>query len=73
MERFFSGYGCVGSAVLAQTGGAAKRCRSLSLSLSCEFGELGVEIGGDFGDLLEDLESLVFEVDGAEAGADPIG
>ena len=30
-------------------------------------GELGVEIGGDFGDLLEDLETFVFEVDGAEA------
>jgi len=28
---------------------------------------LGVEVGGDFGDLLEDLESFVFEVDGAEA------
>jgi len=28
---------------------------------------LGVEIGGDFGDLLEDLESFVFKVDGAEA------
>ena len=28
---------------------------------------MGVEIGGDFGDLLEDLESFVFEVDGAEA------
>jgi len=28
---------------------------------------LGVEVGGDFGDLLEDLESSVFEVDGAEA------
>jgi len=28
---------------------------------------LGVEFGGDFGDLLEDLESFVFEVDGAEA------
>jgi len=32
-----------------------------------EFSELGVEIGGDFGDLFEDLESFVFEVDGAEA------
>jgi len=31
-----------------------------------EFGELGVEFGGDFGDLFEDLESLVFEVEGAE-------
>ena len=30
-------------------------------------GELGVEVGGDFGDLLEDLESFVFEVEGAEA------
>ena len=30
-------------------------------------GELGVEVGGDFGDLLEDLESFVFQVDGAEA------
>ena len=28
---------------------------------------MGVEICGDFGDLLEDLESFVFEVDGAEA------
>ena len=28
---------------------------------------MGVEFGGDFGDLLEDLESFVFEVDGAEA------
>ena len=32
-----------------------------------EFGELGVEVGGDFGDLLEDLEAFVFEVDSAEA------
>ena len=32
-----------------------------------EFGELGVEVGGDFGDLLEDLETWVFEVQGAEA------
>jgi len=30
-------------------------------------GELGVEVGGDFCDLFEDLESSVFEVDGAEA------
>ena len=30
-------------------------------------GELGVEVGGDFGDLLEDFESFGFEVDGAEA------
>ena len=30
-------------------------------------GELGVEVGGDFADLLEDLESFVFEVDSAEA------
>ena len=30
-------------------------------------GELGVEVGGDFGDLFEDLESSVFEVDGADA------
>ena len=28
---------------------------------------MGLEVGGDFGDLLEDLESFVFEVDGAEA------
>ncbi len=28
---------------------------------------MGVEVGGDFGDLFEDLESVVFEVDGAEA------
>ena len=28
---------------------------------------MGVEVGGDFGDLLEDLESFVFQVDGAEA------
>lgn len=32
-----------------------------------EFGELGVEFGGDFGDLFEDLEVFVFEVEGAEA------
>jgi len=32
-----------------------------------ECGELGVEIGGDFGDVFQDLESFVFEVDGAEA------
>ena len=30
-------------------------------------GELGVKVGGDFGDLLEDFESFGFEVDGAEA------
>ncbi len=28
---------------------------------------MGVEVGGNFGDLFEDLESFVFEVDGAEA------
>lgn len=28
---------------------------------------MGVEVGGDFGDLFEDLETFVFEVDGAEA------
>ena len=28
---------------------------------------MGVEVGGDFGDLLEDLESFVFQVDSAEA------
>ena len=28
---------------------------------------MGVEVGGDFGDLLEDLEVFVFKVDGAEA------
>ena len=28
---------------------------------------MGVEVDGDFGDLLEDLESFVFEVDSAEA------
>ena len=28
---------------------------------------MGVEVGGNFGDLLEDLESFVFEVDSAEA------
>ncbi len=28
---------------------------------------MGVEVGGDFGDAFEDLESFVFEVDGAEA------
>jgi len=28
---------------------------------------LGVDVDGDFGDLLEDLEVFVFEVDGAEA------
>ena len=28
---------------------------------------MGVEVGGDFCDLFEDLESFVFEVDGAEA------
>ncbi len=28
---------------------------------------MGVEVGGDFRDLLEDLESFIFEVDGAEA------
>ena len=28
---------------------------------------MGVEVGGDFGDLFKDLESFVFEVDGAEA------
>ena len=32
-----------------------------------EFGELGVEIGGDFRDAIEDLEAFVFEVDSAEA------
>jgi hypothetical protein len=32
-----------------------------------EFGELGVEICGDFGDAFEDLESLIFNVQGAEA------
>ena len=28
---------------------------------------MGVEVGRDFGDLLEDLEPFVFEVDSAEA------
>ena len=27
-----------------------------------EFGELGVEVGGDFGDAFEDLETWVFDV-----------
>ncbi len=31
-----------------------------------ELSELGVEVGGDFGDLFEDLESLIFDVQGAE-------
>ena len=30
-------------------------------------GELSVEVDGDFGDLLEDLEPFIFEVDSAEA------
>ena len=34
-----------------------------------EFGELGVEIGGDFRDAIEDLETWVSDVQGAEADA----
>ena len=32
-----------------------------------EFAELGVEVGGDFGDAFKGLESLVFDIDYAEA------
>ena len=32
-----------------------------------EFAEFGVEIGGDFGDAFDGLESLVFDVDYGEA------
>ncbi len=32
-----------------------------------EFAELGFEVGGDFGDAFEGLESLVFDVDYGEA------
>jgi hypothetical protein len=32
-----------------------------------EFAESGVEVGGDFGDVFEGLESLVFDVDYGEA------
>jgi len=38
-----------------------------------ELSEFGVEVGGDIGDLFEDLESLIFDVHGAEAGAHPLG
>ncbi len=34
-----------------------------------EFGELGVEIGGDFRDAFENLETWVSDVQGAEADA----
>ena len=50
----------------AFTGKKREKSKTL-LFCHAPFGELGVEIGGDFGDLLEDLESFVFEVDGAEA------
>ena len=32
-----------------------------------KFAELGVEVGGDFADAFEGLESLVFDVDYADA------
>jgi len=34
---------------------------------------LDVEVGGDFGDSFEDIEVLVFDLHGAEAGAHPSG
>ena len=34
---------------------------------------MDVEVGGDFGDSFEDVEVLVFDVHGAEAGAHPLG
>ena len=49
-------------------------CRRFRFRRACgeedyelEFAELGVEVGGDFGDAFEGLESLVFDVDYAEA------
>ena len=48
-------------------------CRRFRFRRACgeeyyefEFAELGVEVGGDFGDAFEGLESLVFDVDYAE-------
>ena len=38
-----------------------------------KFAELGVDVGGDFGDAFQGLESLVFDVDHAEADGLDLG
>jgi len=67
------GFPTTGGAICNGLQATALLCRRFWFRRACgeeyyefEFAELGVEVGGDFGDAFEGLESLVFDVDYAE-------
>jgi len=65
------GFPTTGGAICNWLQATALLCRRFRFRRACgeedyEFAELSVEVGGDFGDAFEGLESLVFDVDYAE-------